>query len=73
MSHPRCPDCGVDMEGGFLLDAADGGQNKQAAWIEGAPDKRWYGLRVKGLRRFPMYAWRCPRCTLVRLYAPESG
>ena len=72
MATPTCPDCGVAMEGGFVLDQTHGG-NAQADWVEGAPEKSiWTGLRLKGHRRIPLYAWRCPRCSLVRFYAPEG-
>ncbi len=60
------------MEGGFILDASDS-RNTQAAWVEGAPERsRWTGLKLKDRRKLPIYAWRCPRCGLVRLFAPED-
>ncbi len=59
------------MEGGFLCDRSDSG-NVQATWVEGAPERTWMGLRLKGRRQIPLYAWRCPRCTLVRFFAPEA-
>ena len=60
------------MEGGFVLDTSDSGDT-QAAWVEGAPEPSpWTGLKLKGRRKIPMYAWRCPRCCLVRLFAPEA-
>jgi hypothetical protein len=62
------------MEGGFLPDRTDSSSSSaQGTWVEGLPEKSfWTGLKLKGKRRLAIYAWRCPRCTLVRLYAPEE-
>lgn len=72
MGTPTCPDCRTAMEGGFLRDRTDSG-SVQAAWVEGAPERStWTGLKLKGRRQIPLYAWRCPRCALVRFFAPED-
>ena len=69
---PSCPDCGVRMEGGFLLDRTSEG-TAVASWVAGPPEKSvWTGLKLRGRRQLPVYAWRCLRCGLVRLYAPEG-
>lgn len=40
-------------------------------WVEGPPEKSWWGgLKLKNRRRLTVYAWRCPGCTQVRLFAP---
>lgn len=71
MATPYCTDCQRNMEGGFLVDTTHGGQ-EAGQWIEGPPEKSfWGGLKVKGRRKLPVYAWRCPGCSLLRLYAPE--
>lgn len=73
MNEPICPDCQVTMEGGFPLDLGHG-EAKQGTWIEGAPEMSIFGwMKLRGKRKIAMYAWRCPRCTLVRFYAPEDG
>ncbi len=70
MAQPICPDCQRRMEGGFLLDVKDYG-NAAATWVEGPPEKSmWTGLKLKGRRQLTVYAWRCPGCTQVRLFAP---
>jgi hypothetical protein len=72
MGSPVCPTCGKRLEGGFLLEY---GRNGVAAtkWVEGAPERSaWMGLKLKGRRVLPMYAWRCPGCFEVRLYAPDE-
>jgi hypothetical protein len=59
------------MEGGFVLDLTDSAK-AQAAWVEGEPERsRWTGLKLKDRRQIPIYAWRCPRCSVLRLFAPE--
>ncbi len=62
------------MEGGFLLNGHPGsGRVGAGQWVEGAPEKSfWGGLKLKGRRRLTVYAWRCPGCTQVRLFAPED-
>jgi hypothetical protein len=71
MAQPICPDCQRRMEGGFLLDNKEHGY-AAATWVEGPPEKSfWTGLKIKNRRQLPVYAWRCPGCTQVRLYAPE--
>lgn len=70
MAQPICPDCQRRMEGGFLLDRANGA-NTVGTWVEGPPERGlWEGLKLKGRRQLTVYAWRCPGCTQVRLYAP---
>ena len=69
MATPFCTDCQRRMEGGFILDRNQG--NTVATWVEGPPEKNiWTGLKLKGRRQLPVYAWRCPGCSQVRLYAP---
>jgi hypothetical protein len=71
MAQPICPDCQRRMEGGFLLDRA-GSANAVGTWVEGPPERSlWQGLKIKGRRQITVYAWRCPGCTQVRLFAPE--
>ncbi len=71
MATPACADCQRPMEGGFLLETGDHGSLGAVAWMEGGPEKSfWSGLKTRGRRRIPLYAWRCPGCQQVRLYAP---
>jgi hypothetical protein len=68
---PLCPACGVHLEGGFLLDQTHNGR-AITNWAEGTPERSiWGGVKMKGRRALPLYAWRCPSCAEVRLYAPE--
>jgi hypothetical protein len=71
MSQPICTDCQRRMEGGYLLDTKEHGY-VAGSWVEGPPEKSfWTGLSIKGRRKLTVYAWRCPGCTQVRLFAPE--
>lgn len=71
MAQPICPDCQRRMEGGYLLDASQHGYSA-GKWVEGPPEKSfWNGLKLGNRRQLTVYAWRCPGCTQVRLYAPE--
>ncbi|HEX2211081.1 MAG TPA: hypothetical protein VHG93_25585 [Longimicrobium sp.] len=72
MATPYCTDCQRNMEGGFLTDTNQG-FTEIAKWIEGPAEKSfWGGMKIKGRRNLPVYAWRCPGCSLVRLYPPEG-
>ena len=71
MAVPICPDCQKRLEGGFMLDHGSAGPTV-ATWVEGAPVRSlWSGLKLKGRRQLTVYAWRCPSCMQVRLFAPE--
>jgi len=54
------------MTTGFLLDQDQGA--KVTEWIEGPPEKGFWGLKLKGRRRFPVNADRCERCGFLELY-----
>jgi len=67
-----CAKCGGRMEQGFTLDHTDGGGRSVTSWVEGAPQKGWFGwISLRGKRKFEVQAWRCPRCFLLENYAPE--
>lgn len=71
MATPFCTGCQRRMEGGYLLDR--GQTNAVGTWVEGPPDKSiWTGLKLKGRRQLTVYAWRCPGCSEVRLFAPAE-
>jgi len=44
---------------------------KVEMWIEGPPQKKWYGLRTWKLRKIEVQTWRCQRCFYLESYAPE--
>jgi len=74
MTHqdPKCPQCRVPMELGFLLDLSNGGTGKVARWVEGEPGKSgWTGLRLKGRTLRDIVSYRCPQCGLLLDFARE--
>lgn len=72
MAAPTCPTCRKTMEGGYLLDHTHSGV-AVSNWVEGAPERSaWTGLKIKNRKVLPMYAWRCPNCFEVRLFAPDA-
>ncbi|MEO6151841.1 MAG: hypothetical protein ABIT09_01105 [Croceibacterium sp.] len=58
------------MEPGFVIDV-NRNANGVSNWLEGPPDKAWYGLRLRGKRKLPVETWRCTRCAYLESYAPE--
>ena len=67
MAEMICRKCGSPMTTGFLLD--QGSAPAATEWIEGPPDKSFWGLKLKNRRRFPVVADRCERCGFLELYA----
>ena len=66
-----CGKCGGRMELGYVPEAKDHSM-KPEMWVEGAPDKRWYGLKLRGKRRLTIESWRCTRCAFLESYAPAT-
>jgi hypothetical protein len=64
-----CVKCGGRVEQGFTLDHADGGGKAVAAWVEGVPVKKWYGLK-HSKRKLQIETWRCTKCGFLENYAP---
>ncbi|WP_305098039.1 hypothetical protein [Croceibacterium aestuarii] len=58
------------MDAGLLLDLRDGNQKAVTEWVEGAPERKWYGLVTRGKRKLTVETWRCSRCHLLESYAP---
>jgi hypothetical protein len=66
----ECLRCRALMERGYLLDRGHGNAAEVAKWIEGEPDRRWYGIRTKGHDTIDLQSYRCPKCGYVELHAP---
>ena len=65
-----CGKCGGRMELGFLLEHRDG-MKDLTEWIEGAPEKGWFGsVKVKRKRQRAVETHRCTRCGYLESYAP---
>ena len=68
-----CTKCGGRMEQGFLLDERDGNMKDVTDWVEGAPEKGWFGtVKVRGKRRLAVETHRCMRCGYLESYAPGA-
>ena len=63
-----CPKCEGRMTGGYLL-AKSSGEAIVGEWVEGRPEKRWWGINLKNRRKLPVAAARCERCGFLELYA----
>jgi hypothetical protein len=62
------------MEEGFFADHGDHGRVAVASWVEGAPQKSfWVGTKTRGREQHEVVVLRCPRCGLLRMYAPGTG
>ena len=60
------------MEGGYFLDKGHS-SSEALTWIEGPPDRSMWGtMKTKGRKKLKIYGWRCPECSLLRIYAPEE-
>jgi predicted RNA-binding Zn-ribbon protein involved in translation (DUF1610 family) len=64
-----CPECGREMEPGFVVDFRHGSR-EAAEWIEGPPERSfWLGTKIRGKRRLAVESFRCPDCGLLKSYA----
>ena len=77
--YKKCPKCQSRMETGFVPDFSYGAV-LLSKWCRGLPQpKKLFGFIQKYTIQadyrsgFPMTAFRCPKCTLVEFYAPESN
>jgi hypothetical protein len=70
--EPKCPACDVLMEEGYILDNMYGeGMKKAAEWVEGRPVRSFFGgVKTSKVHKCPVQSFRCPKCGLLREYAP---
>ena len=55
------------MVEGYVL-TEKSGTKAVSSWAEGAPQKAWYGLRLKS-KPIEIATWRCQRCGFLESYA----
>ena len=65
------------MDEGFLPEVIYGA-NVQTHWHSGQAEKKKllgmdHGVKVDAGNTIPVTAFRCPQCSLVRLYAPATS
>jgi predicted nucleic-acid-binding Zn-ribbon protein len=68
----KCPKCEKDMQIGYLLDHGHLNSTTQTHWVEGEPQKGFFGLKIKSKKVLPTSTFRCPKCGFIELYAPEN-
>jgi predicted nucleic-acid-binding Zn-ribbon protein len=68
MRTPNCSKCGGTMVEGYALTSNQHGKSV-VSWTDGAPDRRWWGLKVR-TKPVPVATWKCRRCGLLEFYAP---
>ena len=72
-----CPDCGAQMEVGFLFDR-DGGAILVQRWIKGPPEPGWFqrepnaGYSARGRECRLVETYRCSSCGLLKSYATKE-
>jgi hypothetical protein len=65
-----CPKCGGRMGQGYLPEYTQHHSRIVPHWIEGAPERGWFGLKVRGKRKLEVETWRCEKCAYLENYAP---
>ena len=68
MRSNTCPKCGGAMTEGFIIDETHGSKSV-STWIEGAPQRAWWGLKTRGKTKHEIQTWRCSRCGFLENYA----
>ncbi len=74
----QCPDCGTEMEEGFIPDWTQGGV-LQTCWHRGtAESKTFLGMQMGGVKydptnMMPVTACRCTSCGLLKFYATPKA
>lgn len=70
---PRCRDCAVDMQFGFMPDLAYG-QMVIQRWIPGDPKPSWswgdFSVRQYRSDSLLTISYRCPKCYRLETFAP---
>jgi len=62
------------MEEGFVLDQQRHNAATVSKWVEGSPEKRWWGLNIRGRKVLSVITFRCARCGYLESYtvSPEE-
>jgi hypothetical protein len=63
-----CPKCQAKMEAGLIPDEGYS-HTFMSKWVEGAAQKGFFGLKLKGRRQFAITAYRCTACGYLESYA----
>ena len=60
------------MEEGYVLERGESNAKRVAQWVEGSPERKWYGLKTKGRDVLDVRTIRCTKCGYLESYASES-
>jgi len=56
-----------------MLEQRDGNMKGVTEWIEGAPEKGWFGaVKLRRRKRMEVQTYRCGRCGFLESYAPAA-
>jgi len=69
MRSNSCPKCTSSMTQGFVLDRDSYGGHRVRKWVEGAPLKGFFGLKIGKRQQLEVQTWRCTRCGYLESYA----
>ena len=73
MSGARtCPKCSSAMAEGFVIDRGNNDLRRVPEWVEGPPERGFFGLKLKGKLKLAVHTWRCKRCGLLESFAGEA-
>jgi hypothetical protein len=56
------------MVQGFMLEENQG-LKSVSSWVEGAPVKGWFGVKLGRQAKYEIQTWRCGRCGFLESYA----
>lgn len=57
------------MEVGFLRDRRQGYWSMPGEWVQGVPERTWFGMLKIRTTRYAIEAFRCEKCGFLEQYA----
>jgi hypothetical protein len=71
MDNLKCGKCGNTTSIGFILEIGHYNALSVSQWIEGKPEKSFWGngLKLDGKAEYPVTAYRCTSCGHLEFYA----
>ena len=72
-ANTRCPKCNNEMVQGFIVDFGQGPGRLVSSWVEGPPEKSFWGrTKVPTDKSVPVATFRCFGCGFLESYVqPE--
>jgi predicted RNA-binding Zn-ribbon protein involved in translation (DUF1610 family) len=69
----RCPDCGTEMDEGFVPEYGTLGLAPPQFWHPGKPKKKYDSVEVDSAKTIEISVFRCSNCGLLKRYALETS